>query len=583
MPKMPDRILIANRGRVACRIARTCRELGIHAIGVHSDADADTAHVRTCDESWRLGPASPAESYLHPGRILEAALRSGAQAIHPGTGFLAEDTGFARACQRAGITFIGPPPECMEAMRNRATARVRMQQADVPLVPGYHGDETTAKRLRKEADALGFPLVIKAAAGGGGEGMHRVETGEDLANALKPARREARQAFGDDRLLLETWLPDVRRIELQFLADRHGDIACLHDRDASLQNRCQTLIDEAPAPNLSADCRNRMARAAARAARAIGYVGAGTLVFLVDPQERCHFLTMTTRLQIGHAVTEMITGHDLVEWQIRVAAGQRLPFACTRCERRGHAIQFRIRAENPGREFAPSSGMIQRVELPPNDAHVRIETGIAEGDTIASQHHPTLATLAVHGEDRNDALRRARYALDRFHVSGPATNLRLLRRLVNHPAWSSGDVSTDFLRHHANSLLSGGETPCIGGLAAACLAVLRPRTGESPKRKGNHGPWVRLLRLQYGERDIEVTATRAADGGYCLDLPGGKRHVRGWWRQPGDLVVAMEDMRFRVGIIHTGREMTVLGFGVEYKLDIVEADAGHAEIEGRGQ
>src|SRR3954471_13234586 len=369
---MFDKILIANRGEIACRIARTARRLGIATVAIYSQADANALHVAACDEAWLIGPAHPRDSYLRGDRILDVARRSAAKAIHPGYGFLSENADFARACQQAGIIFIGPPPEAIEAMGSKSAAKALMEKAGVPLVPGYHGAAQDLATLQKEADRIGYPVLIKASAGGGGKGMRAVHDAAAFAEALAAAKREAASSFGDDAVLIEKYLERPRHIEMQVFADLHGNCVHLFERDCSVQRRHQKVLEEAPAPGMSEERRRRMGAAALTAAKAVNYVGAGTVEFIAAPDGRFYFMEMNTRLQVEHPVTEMITGLDLVEWQLRVAAGERLPRSQGELTRHGHAIEARIYAEDPDAGFTPSVGRLVHLVTPPLSEHVRV-------------------------------------------------------------------------------------------------------------------------------------------------------------------------------------------------------------------
>ena len=416
-------ILIANRGEIACRVLRTARRLGLRSIAVYSDADERALHVELADEAVRIGRAPARESYLDIAAIIAAAQRSGAEAIHPGYGFLSENAEFAAACAQAGIVFVGPPAAAIRAMGSKIAAKRLMESAGVPLVPGYHGDDQDAAQLAAHAAAVGFPVLIKASAGGGGKGMRIVESAGEFRAALEGARREALKAFGDERVLLERYLRRPRHVEIQVFADQHGECIHLHERDCSIQRRHQKIIEEAPAPGLSPAMRERMGAAAVTAARAVGYEGAGTVEFIVADGE-FYFMEMNTRLQVEHPVTEMITGLDLVEWQIRVAAGEPLPLSQAAVRSSGHAVEARIYAEDPEREFLPSTGTIAHLRWPQAEPAVRIDSGIRQGDAVTVHYDPLLAKLIVHGHDRETAVRCLQHALRECEVVGVTTNLR---------------------------------------------------------------------------------------------------------------------------------------------------------------
>ncbi len=445
---MFDSVLVANRGEIACRIIRTLRRLEIRSVAVYSDADRRARHVALADHAIRIGPPPAAESYLRIDAILEAAARAGAEAIHPGYGFLSENPGFARACAEAGIAFVGPPAEVIEAMGAKDRAKALMTDAGVPLVPGYDGTSQADDALRDAARELGYPVLLKAVAGGGGKGMRVVEDAAGFAAALEGARREAAAAFGDDRMLLERYLAQPRHIEAQIFGDRRGRVVHLFERDCSLQRRHQKVIEEAPAPGLSAEQRKAFGELAVRAGQAIGYVGAGTIEFLMD-QGQFFFIEMNTRLQVEHPVTEMITGLDLVEWQLQVAAGEPLPLAQEQITLRGHAIEARVYAEDPDNGFLPSTGRLDHLRFPPESDRIRIDAGVAEGDEVSPFYDPMLAKVVVHGEGRPAALRRLDAALAATEVVGPATNLNFLLRIVRDPTFAAGAIDTGYLASRA--------------------------------------------------------------------------------------------------------------------------------------
>src|SRR5947208_13080192 len=423
---MFDKILVANRGEIACRIARTARRMAIRTVAVYSDADADAMHVAACDDAHRLGPAPPRESYLNAQAIIAIAQSTGAQAIHPGYGFLSENAEFATAVAAAGLHFIGPPPAAIRAMGSKAEAKTIMGKAAVPLIPGYHGKSQDDALLLGEADAIGYPVLVKASAGGGGKGMRVVERHDAFAAALAAARREAKASFGDDTVLLEKYLQQPRHIEVQVFADMYGDCVHLFERDCSVQRRHQKVLEEAPAPGMTSERRAEMGSAAIAAAKAIGYVGAGTVEFIVDADSAFYFMEMNTRLQVEHPVTEMITGVDLVEWQLRVAAGDPLPLAQEQLAITGHAIEARIYAEDPDRNFLPSTGRLVHLAPPAASTHVRVDSGVEEGDSITPFYDPMIAKLIVHDRDRRAALRRMRDALASYRIVGVANNVEFL-------------------------------------------------------------------------------------------------------------------------------------------------------------
>jgi 3-methylcrotonyl-CoA carboxylase alpha subunit len=456
---MFQKILIANRGEIACRVIATARRLGIATVAVYSDADRNARHVRLADEAVWIGPPPARESYLDIERILEAARRTGAQAIHPGYGFLSENEAFAQACLDAGIVFIGPPVEAIRKMGSKAEAKRLMEAAGVPLTPGYHGEEQGPAYLFEQAMRIGFPVLIKASAGGGGKGMRRVDRPEDFAEALESCRREARSSFGDDRVLIEKYILRPRHIEMQVFGDTHGQVIHLYERDCSVQRRHQKVLEEAPAPGMTPERRAAMGEAAVAAAKAVGYVNAGTIEFIVEPSGAFYFMEMNTRLQVEHPVTEMITGLDLVEWQLRVAAGEPLPLTQDQIPLEGHAIEARIYAEDPAKGFLPSVGRLVHLQPPPESVWVRVDTGVEQGDEITPYYDPMIAKLIVWGENRAQALTRMRQALANYRIVGVANNVEFLGKLVDSPAFRQADLDTGLIERESAFLFGGAEEP----------------------------------------------------------------------------------------------------------------------------
>jgi 3-methylcrotonyl-CoA carboxylase alpha subunit len=484
-------LLIANRGEIACRVMRTARRMGIRTVAVYSDADRVALHVRLADAAYRIGPPAARESYLSIDAILDAARKSGADAVHPGYGFLSENEDFAAACAKAGVVFVGPTPEAIAAMGDKAAAKRRMAEAGVPLVPGYHGEDQETARLEKEAAAVGFPVLIKPSAGGGGKGMRVVRQKKDFAAALEGAKREAASSFGDERVLIERYLDRPRHIEVQVFGDTHGDIVHLFERDCSVQRRHQKVLEEAPAPGMTEGRRREMGEAAVAAARAIRYVGAGTVEFIAEQDGRFYFMEMNTRLQVEHPVTEMITGLDLVEWQLRVAAGERLPRKQDELAISGHAIEARIYAEDPQRDFLPQMGTIAHLAFPESDA--RIDSGIEAGAEITSWYDPMIAKLIVHGAGRDEALARLRRALAQTEIAGVQSNVRFLQRVVASQAFSAAELDTGLIERHAAELLQAEGAPSTRVLAAAALAELAEEEREAARHamasSDRHSPW----------------------------------------------------------------------------------------------
>ncbi|WP_373380182.1 acetyl-CoA carboxylase biotin carboxylase subunit [Cupriavidus nantongensis] len=525
---MFNKILIANRGEIACRVAATCRRLGIRTVAVYSDADAEARHVAFCDEAVHIGGAAARDSYLRADHIIEMAKETGAQAIHPGYGFLSENEAFAEACAAAGLVFIGPPASAIHAMGSKSAAKQLMEKASVPLVPGYHGEDQDPALLRREADRIGYPVLLKASAGGGGKGMRVVESGDGFEAALASVKREASASFGDDKVLVEKYLTRPRHIEIQVFADTHGNCVYLFERDCSVQRRHQKVLEEAPAPGMTEERRRAMGEAAVAAAKAVGYVGAGTVEFIANQDGSFYFMEMNTRLQVEHPVTEMITGQDLVEWQLRVAAGEALPLTQDQLRIDGHALEARIYAENPDKQFLPSTGTLRFLRTPPavqfmrgEDAHgpagVRIDAGVREGDTISPFYDPMIAKLIVWGKDRDEALARMRQALAAYHVVGLSTNVAFLQRLVKSEAFRTADLDTGLIERNEAVLF---PPPAPVGMEVIALAVAALLARESQQRRidaaDQHSPWTqagawrlnggasRRLRFGYGEQVLDV-------------------------------------------------------------------------------
>ena len=476
-------LLIANRGEIACRVASTARRLGIKTIAVYSDADAESKHVAACDIAVRLGPAPASESYLKAEEILRVALAHGAQAIHPGYGFLSENEAFAQACAKAGICFVGPPASAIAAMGSKSAAKTLMEKAGVPLVPGYHGDEQAPKFLQQQADTMGYPVLIKASAGGGGKGMRIVTQAKDFIAALVSCKREASASFGDDKVLIERYLQKPRHIEIQVFSDTHNQHVYLFERDCSVQRRHQKVIEEAPAPGMTQARRQEMGEAAIAAARAVNYVGAGTVEFIAEPDGRFYFMEMNTRLQVEHPVTEMITGMDLVEWQLRVAAGERLPKTQQELQRCGHSIEARIYAENADKDFLPSIGRLIHLEFPDHEAFinadVRVDGGVRAGDTISPYYDPMIAKLIVRGADRDQARARMLRALAATQIVGVHTNVAFLRRLMADEAFAEADLDTGLIERRRATLLPAPIPATREALLLACAAVLEQEKAAS--------------------------------------------------------------------------------------------------------
>lgn len=490
---MFNKILIANRGEIAVRVNRTAQSLGYRTVAVFSEADRDAPHVKLADEAVCIGPASASESYLNVNAIIEAARKTGADAVHPGYGFLSENAGFVSACADHGITFIGPPAHAMELMGSKRQSKEAMAEAGVPTVPGFQSSETEPGPWQEAADGIGYPVMIKASAGGGGRGMRLVHEPSALADELARARSEAESAFGDGELILEKAIVRPRHIEIQVFADQQGNAIHLGERDCSVQRRHQKVVEEAPSPFVDEAMRQAMGDAAVKAAQACGYVGAGTVEFIVDESGAFYFLEMNTRLQVEHPVTEMITGQDLVEWQLRVADGEALPLGQEDIRLDGHAFEARVYAEDPAQDFMPATGRISQLILPDENEHVRIDTGVRSGDTISPYYDPMIAKLVVWDRTREQALNRLRLALRDFHVAGTVTNLDFLYRLIEIDAFAAAEVDTGFIERHEAAIFTTLETDASGDLASSAVAVLLARQHQRQQAAGSSSdpdsPW----------------------------------------------------------------------------------------------
>jgi 3-methylcrotonyl-CoA carboxylase alpha subunit len=574
------KILIANRGEIACRIMGTARRLGIRSVAVYSDADRDAMHVDLADEAIRIGPAPAAESYLSGPAIVDACLASGADAVHPGYGFLAENGDFAESCQQAGVCFIGPPASAMRIMGSKDAALDLAHSVGVPVLPGYRGADQSDATLARSADDIGYPLLIKPVAGGGGKGMRTVESAAALPNALASSRREARSSFADDRLLLEKYLPRPRHVELQIFADQHGNVVHLFDRDCSIQRRHQKIVEEAPAPGLSKKLREHMAHTAVTLARAIDYRGAGTMEFLVDPATpgEYFFMEMNTRLQVEHPVTELILNLDLVEWQIRIAQGESLPVQQNELRTSGHAIEARLYAEDPERDFLPATGKLVRFAMPAVNGRVRVDTGVREGDDVGIHYDPMIAKVIVHGADREDAVQRMRLALDECRIAGLPTNLPLLKRIAGSSSFGTAKIDTSFVDSMNDPTGDTDEEVC---LAVSCLFVLLEQAAFN-RHRGNysedpHSPWHTLagwrlnasgedvVVLYIGERACRVPVRYEADG-FVLTLQSGAVVANGRLLGGGQLIATIGNRRLRADVVRDGNILDVFVSGSQLRV-----------------
>jgi len=540
---MFNKILIANRGEIVCRVIQTAHKMGIRCVAVYSEADANSMHVAMADEAYCIGSAASAESYLRGDKILDVAKQSGAGAIHPGYGFLSENAAFVKACEAQGICFIGPPTSAIEAMGSKSAAKTIMAKAGVPLVPGYHGDDQSPAILKQSANQMGYPVLLKATAGGGGKGMRVVWSEPEFDDALTSAKREAMKGFSDDRMLVEKYLTQPRHVEIQVFADQQGNAIYLFERDCSVQRRHQKVLEEAPAPGMSESLRQQMGNAAVKAAQAIHYVGAGTVEFLLDKDGAFYFMEMNTRLQVEHPVTELITGQDLVEWQLQVAAGNSLPLTQEQLELHGHALEARIYAEDPDNEFLPATGQLVYLRTPSENKHIRVDTGVREGDMVNPYYDPMIAKLIVWDVTRERALQRMSQALLEYRVAGMKTNTGFLHRLVDHPAFQRADLDTGFIEKHSAGLFPVNKVTADQervNLAKAALYVLisqhQQRTKDAVASSDPYSPWCNLsgwrlnesnllrVELSLPETDqpsVEVIAEVSGEG-YLLKLDNEK-------------------------------------------------------------
>jgi 3-methylcrotonyl-CoA carboxylase alpha subunit len=576
---MFTKILIANRGEIACRVIKTARRMGIRTVAVYSEADAGARHVRLADEAVCIGAPPPRESYLVVDKIIAAALATGAQAIHPGYGFLSENEEFAEACAKNGLVFIGPPVSAIRAMGSKSEAKKLMEKAGVPLTPGYHGDKQEPDFLNQEADKIGYPVLIKAAAGGGGKGMRAVDKSEDFLDALASCKREAASSFGDQHMLIEKYLQRPRHIEIQVFGDSHGNCVYLFERDCSVQRRHQKVLEEAPAPNMPPERRAAMGKAAVDAARAVGYVGAGTVEFIANQDGTFYFMEMNTRLQVEHPVTEMITGLDLVEWQLKVGAGEALPLRQEQLAIRGHALEARIYAEDPDKGFLPSVGRLIHLAPPAETLNVRVDTGVEQDDEISPHYDPMIAKLIVWDETRERALARMLQALADYRVVGVSNNIGFLSRLVACPAFAQADLDTGLIERERTFLFpETTEPPAEAWLVAALGELIRDQqyaAAEASASPDPHSPWHardgwrvngiarREIKLRAG--DVEKVVTAAYDGeAFELEFDGQRSTAAGRFAGGSELRVDLGGRRINVTVVSANEKRHVFIDGVCY-------------------
>ncbi|MBF0289926.1 MAG: acetyl-CoA carboxylase biotin carboxylase subunit [SAR324 cluster bacterium] len=594
MSNLFHKILIANRGEIACRVIRTAHRMGIICVAVYSDADEYAQHVQMADEAYCLGEAPVKDSYLKVNKILEIAGKAGVEAIHPGYGFLAENPQFAETCAKKGFVFIGPPAAAIAAMGSKNAAKTIMEQASVPLVPGYHGEQQNPAVLQEAADAIGYPVLLKPTAGGGGKGMRIVSDAAEFKETLVSAQREARSSFGDDRMLLEKYLTQIRHVEIQIFADTHQNAVYLFERDCSLQRRHQKIIEEAPAPGISAELRKSMGQAAIQAAHAIGYVGAGTVEFLLTPEQDYYFMEMNTRLQVEHPVTEMITGEDLVEWQLRVASGEALPKTQEALQLSGHALEARIYAEEPEHDFLPATGVLQFVELPKVNDHVRIDTGVVQNDEVSVYYDPMISKLIVWDTNRHNALRRLKQALTDYRILGVKTNIEFLKKIIVSPPFQQGLIDTRFVETHHDLLFEKAEENWEKALVMAALtAVFQRKQAAVFQASGSpdpYSPWHQLngwrmmephlqtVLLVYKEEHIEVFVEEIHAQYFLVAFAEHSFEARGHLKD-NTLSLTIDDHNFQSTVVKIKKTLTVFLESSAIEFILIDPDLAESEEE----
>ena len=577
---MFEKILIANRGEIACRVIRTAKKLGIATVAVYSDADANSQHVKQADEAIYIGESPAAQSYLQMDRIIQAALDTGAQAIHPGYGFLSENDQFALACQKNNIVFIGPPVAAILAMGLKATSKALMEQAGVPLTPGYHGTNQDAEFLKQQANAIGYPVLIKASAGGGGKGMRLVETEADFLSALSSCKNEAKSSFGNDAVLIERYVTNPRHIEVQVFGDRHGNYVHLFERDCSVQRRHQKVLEEAPAPKMLEEKLQAMRQAAIDAARAVDYVGAGTVEFIVEQDGTAYFMEMNTRLQVEHPVTEMITGQDLVEWQLRVAFGERLPKLQHELQIHGHAIEARVYAEQPEKGYLPAIGQISYLHYPTQNEHVRVDSGIVEGDEISSFYDPMIAKLIVWGENREAALIQMHHALEHFHVEGVGNNIAFLDRIIRCDSFKNAALDTNLIQREDQFLFQNIQQADAHLIITAAVTELLLRFNQN--KPANNPVWqaAALWRLNIATRypikfklennEIRVTLT-PTEHGFIAEYKGHHYPIAAQLLNPHSVQIDILGIKQKLTFSQSETALTLFSNAQNFKFEYIQA------------
>ncbi len=589
---MFEKILIANRGEIACRVIRTAKKLGIATVAVYSDADAHAQHVKLADEAIYIGQSPATQSYLQVDRIIQAAIDTGSQAIHPGYGFLSENDQFALACQQHNICFIGPPVDAILAMGLKATSKALMEKAGVPLTPGYHGTNQEPEFLKQQADAIGYPVLIKASAGGGGKGMSLVERSEDFLQSLASCKREAKSSFGNEDVLIERYVIQPRHIEVQVFGDTHGNYVHLFERDCSVQRRHQKVLEEAPAPQMPAEKLDAMRQAAIDAARAVDYVGAGTVEFIVEQDGTAYFMEMNTRLQVEHPVTEMITGEDLVEWQLRVADGEPLPKLQHQLQIHGHAFEARIYAEEPEKGFLPAIGKIDYLHYPTQNQFVRVDSGIVEGDEITTYYDPMIAKLIVWGKNREAALIQMQHALSQFHVDGLGNNIAFLEKIVRSDSFKQAQLDTNLIQREHDFLFQPEQIKPELVIATAFIEFLSKlnHNHSSQKQLWQAQPLWRLniafkqtIKLNYLDQTIHIKLS-SAEHGFNAEYNGESYQISGQLLDAHTAVIHLNDTQQKLSfnqsqqgitLFHTGQSHKFAYIRQDYHQEDSQADQGH--------
>lgn len=585
---MFQKILIANRGEIACRVIKSAKKLGIATVAVYSDADAQAQHVKLADEAVYIGESPAAQSYLQAQRIIEAALSTGAQAIHPGYGFLSENDQFAQACAANNICFIGPPVAAILAMGLKATSKALMQQAGVPLTPGYHGNNQEADFLKQQADGIGYPVLIKASAGGGGKGMRLVERAEDFLIALASCQSEAKSSFGNADVLIERYVTNPRHIEVQIFGDQHGNYVHLFERDCSVQRRHQKVLEEAPAPNMAEVKLAAMRQAALDAAKAVNYVGAGTVEFIVEQDGTAYFMEMNTRLQVEHPVTEMITGQDLVEWQLRVAYGEVLPKQQHELKIHGHALEARVYAEEPENGFLPAIGKIQYLHYPEQNAHVRVDSGIVQGDEISTFYDPMIAKLIVWGENREAALQQMHHALGQFHVDGLGNNIAFLDRLVGTASFQHAQLDTNLIQREDDALFHHNTLTADAIIAAAAVTELLCRIQDHPApanpvwhstalwRSNLNSPYP--VRFQLHEQTI-CAYVSVSDQGYQVSVNDQQLQLKAQLVDAHQVLIEQQGQKQRYTFNRSAQGLSLFKNGSSYRFVAIQHNYNSADTQ----